>query len=952
MITFLQPIWLLLLLPAGVALWLWPLPGRWQRLLRGVTLVLIVLALARLAVRLPDRSGVVIVVADRSASMPAQAAAAQEEIIRLLERSRRPRDEVGVVSFGQRAVVESVPQRGAFPGFRAEVGRDQSSLAEALETALTLIPDGAGGRILVLSDGKWTGRDPMGAATRAAARGVAIDYRLLSRPEAGDVGIQSFDVPQSAAPSEGFLMTAWVWSPGDQEIRYRLLRNGRVLASGSRRVETGLTRLMFRDLAPDHGLLEYELEVEGAAEDPVPENNRARALLMVRGEPALLVASEAGESSGLVRLLRAGGLRVVAQRPGAVRWTADALMAYDAVLLEQVPASVIGSVGLENLALWVEGTGRGLMLTGGPKGFGAGGYFRSPLERVLPLTLESPREHLKQSVAIVVALDRSGSMAAPVGGGRTKMDLANLGTVQVLDLLGPGDEIGVIAVDSSPHVIVELDRVERNAARRGRILSIQSMGGGIFIYEALSAAARMILESRAQRRHIILFADAADSEEPGAYRALLEKCREAGVTVSVIGLGTEADQDAWLLKEIAQLGGGECYFTASAEEIPRLFAQDTFTVARLAFVEGVTPFRFTPAQRVLGLGFEGEPPPVGGYNLCFLRPGAQQAAVTTDENAAPVVAFWNAGLGRVLTFSGEADGQFAGPLASWDRVGEFYTTLARWTMGRQEESNPDLLLRQEIRDGACYVQVHLDPQRREESLGGTPRLTSLTVRAGLPPRRETVPLEWRSADLLEAVVPLESTETRVHVLEIPGRPPLTLPPVCLPYSPELAPGLQSRGSTTLAELAAATGGRERGEIPRIWSELPVRRRWLELTPWLFLAAMVLFLAEVWERYTGWLSARLARRTDREMQTAMPGETAEVTPTAWSVPTRRRWSALWGAWRRRSGQPAVQTAPTAPAPGRPRQTDVAKPAGAPGRTGSSTYDALREARERARRRRGL
>ena len=36
---------------------------------------------------------------------------------------------------------------------------------------------------------------------------------------------------------------------------------------------------------------------------------------------------------------------------------------------------------------------------------------------------------------MVVALDRSGSMAKPIGGGRTKVDLANLGTCESRELL-------------------------------------------------------------------------------------------------------------------------------------------------------------------------------------------------------------------------------------------------------------------------------------------------------------------------------------------------------------------------------------------------------------------------------------------------------------------------------------------------------------------------------------
>src|SRR4030095_12710054 len=119
-------------------------------------------------------------------------------------------------------------------------------------------------------------------------------------------------------------------------------------------------------------------------------------------------------------------------------------------------------------------------------------YYRSQLEPILPVSMELRQEHRKLALAIVVAMDRSGSMGASAGGGKTKMDLANIAAVQVLDLLSPMDEFGVIAVDSSPHTIVNLKAPENVSELREEILRIDSGGGGIFIYEALSAAARML----------------------------------------------------------------------------------------------------------------------------------------------------------------------------------------------------------------------------------------------------------------------------------------------------------------------------------------------------------------------------------------------------------------------------------------------------------------------------
>src|SRR5215831_12102673 len=110
MLVLFQPVWLLLLIPLAAAWFVWPLPNRGLQTFRAMIFVLVVLALAQLAVRLPDRAGTVIVVADRSDSMPRSADASEKEIISLLHKSMGPRDQLGVVSFGREAVVEQAPQ--------------------------------------------------------------------------------------------------------------------------------------------------------------------------------------------------------------------------------------------------------------------------------------------------------------------------------------------------------------------------------------------------------------------------------------------------------------------------------------------------------------------------------------------------------------------------------------------------------------------------------------------------------------------------------------------------------------------------------------------------------------------------------------------------------------------------------------------------------------------------
>lgn len=939
MFTAFQPVWLLLLIPLATAWFAWPLPARGLKLLRALVFLFVVLALAQLAIKLPDRAGTVVVVADRSESMPQNSDASEKEIINLLYRSMGPRDQLGVVSFGRDAVVEQPPQRTEFPGFTAQVGPDHSSLNDAIESALSLIPADGGGRILVLSDGKWTGKDPAAAAARAAGRGVAVDYRLITRPQVSDLAIQSFLTPQTVQPGQAFVLSAWVLSPTDQEIQYQLRRGDDIIASGSKAVTAGLTRLMFRDRAGKSGVNEYTMNVQGAKDDPVPENNTARALVGVEGSKPILVVSSAGENSGLVKLLRGGMMDVVGRTPESCNWALEDISQYSAVILENVPAGQIGMSGMDTLASWVEDTGSGLAMTGGQKSYGPGGYFKSPLERVMPISMEMRKETRKMSVAVVVALDRSGSMSMPAGGGRIKMDLADLGTVQVLDLLSPMDEIGVFAVDTEPHEIVPLDTVEHNLAYRSKILSIGSEGGGIYIYEALVASAGMIEQAKAQTKHIILFSDAADAEQSAHYEEIVAKLRDADVTVSVVGLGTEHDCDANMLKDLARRGGGECYFSDNPDEIPRIFAQDTFTLARSTFIDQPTPFSLTAAYSLLGSPPASAPPSLGGYNLCYIRPRATMAAVTGDEYKAPVVASWNAGNGRVLCYLGEADGKYSGAVAKWNQAGEFYSTLARWVAGKHQSLPDDMLLTEDVRDGVCFVQLHLDPDRKTDPFSNLPQVKVLHGLPGAAPAKETVSLNWQNADLLEAAIPIAGRETVLNTVEISGQQPVTLTPVCLPYSPEFAPDEPGRGAAALAQIATTTGGTDRVEIPKTWSELPVKSRYVELAPWLLVAAAVLFLMEVFERRTGWVSKFILRKP--------PAVAEENAQAEISAPKPKKNALPWLA--RKPAQPKAAPAVPKVEAAVPVAATRAEPESAPGKPASaeSAIDALRKARQRAR-----
>ena len=183
--------------------------------------------------RLPVRSGTVVLVADRSLSMPPESEGAGKG-------GRRHR------SFGdalRRQARRGVVRRNGGGGAVAAVGQVRRLLRRSGPRGvptwptrstwpLSLIGREEPGRILVLSDGQWTGRDVAPAAARAAAAGVAVDYRAIERSAAGDLAIERIAGPESVLPGESFMITAWLDSPLGQPVSYELLRGAQVIARG------------------------------------------------------------------------------------------------------------------------------------------------------------------------------------------------------------------------------------------------------------------------------------------------------------------------------------------------------------------------------------------------------------------------------------------------------------------------------------------------------------------------------------------------------------------------------------------------------------------------------------------------------------------------------------------------------------------------------------------------
>ncbi len=887
-----NPEWLALL-PVLLALgWMLPRLNLW-RPLRLVCLCLITLVLARPQWRLLSEGIDLWVLLDSSTSAEKPVAKGLNEFEKLIEKSRGAEDRVFYLNYAG-----EVMRRGAEGAEIYDRNRSHTRTGLAVSQALAFAQrEGAGrpARVLAFTDGYST--EPLtGIAEKLTRQGVELDYRLTRDPEPTDFRISAVRIPSRAQLGEPFLIEIEVRGTTDGKVPVTVSRNGRELKTADVEVKLGAGTLRMTDRLAQSGAARYEAMIRPAV-DAYPGNNRHEAMIDIAGGPRILLLTRYTDDPLAAALQKQGFTVEVVDELRGVR--AGQLAGAKCVILNNVPAYELPQEFLASLDFYVRTQGGSVLMAGGKHSFASGGYFESPIDALLPVSMELKQEHRKLMVAMAIVMDRSGSMGMTVNGGFTKMSLADEGAANAIRFLSSQDLLTVFAVDSEPHEVVPLQQVGPNREKmESAVRRIESTGGGIFVYTGMKAAWDQLKNAPAGQRHIILFSDAADSEEPGDYKTLMAEIVAGGGTVSVIALGTRADSDAWLLDDIALLGKGRIFYTDKAEELPSIFSQETVAVSRSAFIDEPVETQAAGGWFEISAQEMEWPAKADGYNLCYLRNWASQAVLTKDEYAAPLVAFGQRGVGRVAAVTFPLGGEHSKLIRQWSKYSDFIQTMTRWLMGDALPSG--IGLRQRIDGEVLTIDLLHDEEWEQRLTAKAPRI--MLAHGARAERQHEIAWERVAPGHYQANVTMEDGEMLRGAVQAGGQT-LAFGPLIAGASAEWA--FDEKRVQELRQASLSSGGRELLDLSQAWRS-PRAPRFTDLRDWLLALALVLMLLEALVTRTAWklpqwarpklratqkVAADVAARSAAHLQrvdkaaakTSPPAESKTATPSSTPLP---------------------------------------------------------------------
>lgn len=828
------------------------------------------------------------------------------------------------ISFGSRAAVEKINvtrDRVHVRAPRSSTGSDGTDLGNALSFASAMAsPDSVNG-VVLMSDGDENLGDYRTAIGKLRSSGIPVFPVRMDRPGVPDMILSSLTVPPNVVSGQKFEGKAVVELSGSEEplpASLRIYRDDRLVGNFSVTASKGFNTYRFQDTIDAVGFSKYTAFLEFPGDRNV-HNNSMHAFADVGGPPKILLVSDKEKQPGAMAVFSTLGFPVESVEPGLAPASVEEFLRYKLVVLNDVEFMSLRKRTVTALKSFVTDLGGGLMMLGGDKSFGNGGYMATPLEDLAPVTMDVTDKAKVVSCAIVFVIDKSGSMSENStdfeNDRMQKINLAKEAVIASIGLLFPKDLVGVIAFDSDAKWIVPMV----NATDKGSIqekVSELFASGGTSMYGALEEAFNAVRGRKVTTKHIIALTDGITTG--AAFDELVAKFKGEKITLSTVALGRDADVP--FLEKLSRTGGGRFYFSEEAASLVSIFVQETLKSARNLIVEEIfVPAVVNGAPVMNGLSNEdlAALPKLRGYVATTIKPNA--TLHMRSPKGDPVFATMQCGLGKTCAMTFDLYGRWGGSFVSWDRFPLILKNTVRHLM--RSESSPNISHSVERKGDSARLEFRTVGAGREFLDNLESRLL-ITAPDGT---QATAEVAQTRSGTYSATYRLSGEGTYFFSFAQSGGVGESFHTVfgySYPYSREFVDS--GRGRAVLDDIAASTGGRVLTEKELSSFRLPdpqaAHRKRMPIRDALLRLAMLVFLAEIFLWRVDLSYGLLTRMRDRVYEALGMSDNAEAPDAGPREPSSSSMGALLGAKKKVSS--VRSQAPAAP---QPSDAPVAPPA---------------------------
>ena len=789
----------LLLLPLAAAPWLWRSAKNKPKhtLLRSLSLLALIVAVARPARVSTDDSEHVVILLDQSASVSATEQARAEAQVSQWQAAAPKNQIVQLRPWGKNNLNDANPW----------------TLSDALSSVTTQVPAGEPSAILLASDG----HDRGGRWADAVATGIGSNFAVHGLELRDDpaelrvVGMQTVEAMR-------------IGHPATMQV---------VVCGGPARVQVDLSSPQFPDLKASSeqwvdgrsvveisveptqsGIIEWHAELQSlelnGGHDLRAQDNHWSTQMAVRAALPVLYLGQRTQG-GLQQLSTLLGPGFALQQ--SEDFAAIDLSLFAALLVDDRPASSVPAAFQQRVVQAVTEDGLGLLMCGGAASFGPGGWQDTALAELLPVEFVQKEEKRDPSTTLVVIIDTSGSM----GGNRVQLakEVSRLAIRRLL----PHDKVGIVEFYGAKRWAAPIQAAS-NSIELERALNRLDAGGGTVILPAVEEAFYGLQNVQTRYKHVLILTDGG--VETGPFESMMRRMADKGINVSTVLIGSQAHSE--FLVNLANWGKGRFYHVPNRFNLPEVILKQPASAKLPAYRPGEFEVVARGSAAWWGSADAKQIPPLNGYVECRPKTDAE-VVLSTLEGKHPVLASWRYGAGRVTALTTEPTGPGTQAWSQWPGYGTMLAQVIQRTA--LDQTMPfEYAVRRNGEEIVVLAQQRQFGGQPQASVNQTP-LSWLAIAPGLWQSRMT----WPS----QKEFPLQHSngEWQVSPAQQGLSPEFQVDPLQILDSEKLAT-LTGGSSLPAAGEAMATG---EGKSLKLQ----------EYASWFLVLALLLFFAEIYYR---------------------------------------------------------------------------------------------------------
>ncbi|MCM1119569.1 MAG: VWA domain-containing protein [bacterium] len=587
------------------------------------------------------------------------------------------RDQYGIVTFGKDSLVEQfLTGENHFSHIMSLPDKTATNIEEAISRALAMLPAEGAGRVVILTDGRETRGNLLSTASALSSRQIELLAMVYETEQGPDAYVERVELPSYLYQGDAYSMTVTVESNYETDAQLQIWAGTMQTAAYDVHLSKGSNRFQLRQEVTGESVENFEVRVV-AAGDTCAENDGYHAYSVIDSVPKVLVVTGMEEDGSHYReLLDSANCNINAMSAINAPDTLEELLEYKSIVLENVYLSDLPEGFLQNIEIYVKDYGCGLICCGGEESYALGGYRGSVLETALPVDMMLRGVNEVPSMAMIMVIDRSGSMVMDAGDGiSTNLDLAITAVCSAVDLMQDNDYVGVLCFDTEYSWVVEPTIAADKEKIKAQIEGIDE-GGGTTIQPALWEALEGAEQCDASVRHVVLLTDGQG--EGGSYRELTEKYKDSGVTLSTVAVGV--DSDTVLLRQLAKDCNGRYYYSDLAMDIPKIFAQEVFLGGDTYLQNGVFGLAVNGSHEITRGLFEDGWPSILGY--VSASPKSVSNVLIASEKQDPILTVMQYGLGHTVAWNTDVTNQWTAGFAGQEDYAQLWRRIVDYSVGR------------------------------------------------------------------------------------------------------------------------------------------------------------------------------------------------------------------------------------------------------------------------------